>query len=248
MRKPVRIFLFTIFGMLCFLLIVLFLLNNYYLFLEKKQNLQMNKQKLINSEISSSPLQKKSGSGEETLNLIPVPQKVVFTGGSYTLPDKISFSVSDSLSDKADQFLKMVFPEKFISASGGSNLIFIHNEKLSGQEYNLKILPGKVSIEYSQPGGMWYALVSLKVLNRNYWTGCIGWDWIGMKDPISGELSDLIDNLNGKKSINSMPGNWLNLDMHIIVFAPLNACSKSEKNKSATKFRQNMTEPAEIFP
>jgi len=168
MRKPVRIFLFTIFGMLCFLLIVLFLLNNYYLFLEKKQNLQMNKQKLINSEISSSPLQKKSGSGEETLNLIPVPQKVVFTGGSYTLPDKISFSVSDSLSDKADQFLKMVFPEKFISASGGSNLIFIHNEKLSGQEYNLKILPGKVSIEYSQPEGMWYALVSLKVLNRNY--------------------------------------------------------------------------------
>jgi hexosaminidase len=168
MKKPVKIFSYVFTGMLCLFLIIILILNGYYHVLENRQLKRMSMRKSVTSEKRFATSMEKGGVAEGTLNLIPVPKKVVFAGGSYTMPDKIVFSVSDSLAGKAGQFLKILHPETMISPSGEHNLVFTHNGTLPVQGYKLSIFPGRITIEYSHPEGMWYALVTLKVLKTNY--------------------------------------------------------------------------------
>jgi hexosaminidase len=150
------------------LLISILLLNGYYRVLEKRQLKRMNVNKPEPLENTITTSQKKGGVAEGTLNLIPVPKSVMFTGGSYKVPDKIVFSAPDSLAGEAGQFLRILLPESMFSTSGERNLTFTYNGTLPVQGYILKIHPGRVTIEYSHPQGMWYALVTLKVLKTNY--------------------------------------------------------------------------------
>jgi len=161
-------FLYLFLAIFGLILIIVILLNVYYSVLENKQARQMNGLKEATGDHAITVPSATTVREEGTLNLIPVPKKVKFTGGSYILPWKIIFSVADSLKDVAGKYLKIIPSEEQIYTSGGGNMVFIHNESLPVQGYILKIIPGRVTIEYSKRQGLWYALVSLKVMNLNY--------------------------------------------------------------------------------
>src|SRR5512133_498737 len=53
-------------------------------------------------------------------------------------------------------------------ASQGGNIQFKYIKGLPVQGYNLDIKAGRIIVEYSSSQGLYYAMVSLKILNRNY--------------------------------------------------------------------------------
>ena len=53
------------------------------------------------------------------------------------------------------------------SVSGG-NVQFRYNKDLPVQGYTLDIMPGKINIGFSSLQGLYYAVISLKVLKQNY--------------------------------------------------------------------------------
>lgn len=109
-----------------------------------------------------------NNSGSENLNLIPLPAKVVFTGGSLTMQDKITFSCPEDATKDAASFLVRNLSRECKSVSSGALISFKRNNALPAQGYTLDIRQGTVNIGFSSPEGMWYAIVSLKVLEHNY--------------------------------------------------------------------------------
>lgn len=107
-------------------------------------------------------------SGSENLNLIPLPAKVVFTGGSFTMRDQITFSCPEDATEDAAAFLARNLSRECKSVRSGALISFNRNNALPAQGYTLDIRQGAVNIGFSSPEGMWYAIVSLKVLDHNY--------------------------------------------------------------------------------
>jgi hexosaminidase len=168
MKKLFRILLYLFSAIFVLLLAIIILLNIYYGVLERRLVKQENKRRVVSAEMAVSA-QPAITSGEEVnLNLIPVPKKVKFTEGSFRLPSRITFSVEDSLKVDAAAYLKLILSSTTVYSAGGSNILFTRNKNLPVQGYILNIAPNRVSIEYSNRQGLWYALVSLKVLNTNY--------------------------------------------------------------------------------
>jgi hexosaminidase len=168
MKKLFRIFLFffsAIFGLLVLIIIVL---NVYYGILDRRFTRLENERKknpvsIVISPKTISPVQSKS-----ILNLIPVPRKVSYKEGKYSIPAGINFSVEDSLKVEAVKYLKIILSKEANYKASGANFVFRFNNTLPGQGYILDIGNNKVNIEYGSRQGLWYALVSLKILNKNY--------------------------------------------------------------------------------
>jgi N-acetyl-beta-hexosaminidase len=104
----------------------------------------------------------------EILNLLPVPQKVKFTSGYFVFPSTIVYSTPDSLKEEVEVLLKMLPDAKTRFSGIGDNFQFKYSKRLPVQGYNMDIKADKVVIEYSDKQGLYYALVSLKVLAKNY--------------------------------------------------------------------------------
>jgi len=104
----------------------------------------------------------------KVLNLIPVPQKVEFTEGNFIFPSTFVYSVADTLKSETADFLKLLPNTKSRYSLTEANLQFRYKNRLADQGYSMSIKPGKIIIEYSALLGLYYALVSLKVLNQNY--------------------------------------------------------------------------------
>jgi hexosaminidase len=168
MKKLLKmiLYLFTgLFGLIAALVIFLFI---YYSILEKRQiktdkELSSRAQNITIPDNSS--LSKTNG---QILNLLPVPKKVKFTGGDFIFHESFSFSVPDSLKDKTEELLSMIPDIKAVYAKSGGTLQIHYNKDLPVQGYILDIKPGKINIEFSNQQGLYYAIISLKVLRQNY--------------------------------------------------------------------------------
>ena len=163
--KMILYFFCSIFGLILCLIVSLYA---YYSVLEKNQ-VDQNKTLDIRSKnliVHTDSISKNSK--EIVLNLIPVPQKVRFTGGISDFPSSMIYSVIDSLKNDVDEYLKSMLGVKTRFSTDEGNIVFRFNAKMPVQGYMLDIRTGKMTIEYSNRQGLYYALVSLKVLKQNY--------------------------------------------------------------------------------
>jgi hypothetical protein len=145
-------------------------LDIYYSVLQKKQE-KTDQQLVARAKIIPAakdiPAASSSVAGE-LLKLIPVPQKVRFTGGEYKFRKSLVYSVTDSLKKKTGDFLDMIPGMTSSFSSSGDNIQFILNKEVPVQGYIMDIKPGKIVIQYSNEQGLYYSIVSLKVLKQNY--------------------------------------------------------------------------------
>ncbi|MGC1392621.1 MAG: glycoside hydrolase family 20 zincin-like fold domain-containing protein, partial [Bacteroidales bacterium] len=163
--KFIRYFFYIVLG---FLVCVIVFLYASYNVLEKKQVI-LDKQldaRLKTTTISADYVKEPARS--EILNLLPVPKKVKLTGGYFVFPSAIVYSAPDSLKAEVEVLLKMIPDAKTRFSGIGDNFQFKYLKTLPVQGYIMDIIPGKVTINYSSNQGLYYALVSLKVLKQNY--------------------------------------------------------------------------------
>jgi hexosaminidase len=168
MRKLFKIIRYFFYCVLGFLLCLIAFLYASYNVLDKKQE-RLDKQldaRLKAVAISADSVKKQLRG--EILNLLPVPHKIKFTGGYYSIPSQIVFSAPDSLKREAEVLIKMIPDAKVSYAGIGDNFQLKYSKTLPVQGYNMDIRTDKIIIEYSNRQGLYYALVSLKVLAKNY--------------------------------------------------------------------------------
>ena len=168
MKKLFTLMLYFFYTMLGLLLVLIVFLYVYYSVLEKKQtsiSKELENRALINVMPANSATDTLNG---RSLNLVPVPKSVRFTKGNYALPDEFIFSVSDSLKNEVSEYLKMLTGIQTRYSAAGGNIQFYYDNKLPVQGYTLDIEPGKIRVDYSNKHGLYYSLVTLKVLNVNY--------------------------------------------------------------------------------
>jgi len=172
MKKVFKKTLYFFLVLLGLILCLIISLYTYYSILQKKQAFQEKeletRQKVITNVFDSV----KNYQHCESLNLLPVPQKVKLVTGHFVFPETFVYSVSDSLKSEAADFLKMLPETKTRYSGSGENILFRYNKELPVQGYRMDIKPAKIIIEYSNRQGLYYAIVSLKVLKQNY-TGII---------------------------------------------------------------------------
>jgi hexosaminidase len=168
MKKIFKVFLWFFIVILGLLLSLVIFLNIYYSILEKRMNKVENSLE-VRSEIIPNPIGTTSDPSQQSvLNLIPVPKKIQLTGGYFVFPPLLAFSVADSMKSDVEGFFKM-FPDiKTRYSDGGGAVQCKYVKALPAQGYNLDINTDRIIIEYSNIQGLYYAMVSLKVLNRNY--------------------------------------------------------------------------------
>jgi len=163
--KMILYFFLAILGLIVGLVIFLYV---YYAVLEKRQN-QTDREmetRLKNIPIPEFPVNQVNQG--DILNLIPVPQKVRFTGGNFVFQQSLVYLVADSLKNEVADYLKMI-PETKVSFSlTGENIQFKYKKELADQGYTLDIRPGKIIVEFSNRQGLYYSVVTLKVLKQNY--------------------------------------------------------------------------------
>jgi hypothetical protein len=153
MKKVFKIIIYFFCSVLGLVISVIILLFVYYSILEKKQ-IKLAKE-LENRSIITQ-ISETSGSNHlksPILNLIPVPKKVEFIGGTYSFPANIIFSGTDSLKNETGNYLQMIPGVKIRNSSMGENIHFSFNKTLPVQGYILNIKPGKITIEYSSRQG-----------------------------------------------------------------------------------------------
>ena len=168
MRKLFKIIRYFFYIVLVFLLCLIVFLYASYNVLEKKQ-VKLDKQldaRLKAITISADSV--KTPARGEILNLLPVPQKVKLTAGYFVFPLTIVYSAPDSLKGEIEVLLKMFSDTKTRFSGIGDNFQFKYSKSLPVQGYSMDIKSEKVVIEYSNKQGLYYALVSLKVLAKNY--------------------------------------------------------------------------------
>jgi len=101
------------------------------------------------------------------INLIPYPRHVELIPGLFKFPADIKFhaptDIHASVLGMIDQFF-----DTYSSYDNSGNMRFIHNPDLNKEAYFLKLQTNKVEIQYSDISGAYYALLTLKQLNKCY--------------------------------------------------------------------------------
>jgi hexosaminidase len=166
MKKFFKIILWFFCTVLILLLCLIIFLFSYYSVLSKKQNIQ--EKKLVAREVIIPSDSILIHSGKPVLNLIPVPQKVLFTGGNFVFPSSLVYSVSDTLMYPVEGYLKMIPGIRTNYARTGGNITFRFRSDLPVQGYTMNIRRNNITVEYSNRQGLYYSLISLKVLKKNY--------------------------------------------------------------------------------
>ncbi len=168
MKKIVKMILYCFYAILGLLVSLIVFLYVFYAVLEKKQIKQENALE-ARSKDSIIPVDFPTViSGKPLLNLVPVPQKMKLTGGNCIFPSTLVYSVTDSLQKPVRNYLKMIPGIKTNYSQKGGNILFKYNHERPTQGYTLEIRPKMITIEYSGRQGLYYAIVSLKVLKQNY--------------------------------------------------------------------------------
>jgi hexosaminidase len=168
MKKFFKIMLYLFCTILGLVVALIIFLQVYYTILEKRQAKVDSEIKSRSAKIPDVASTFTSGIRGDVLNLIPVPKKVKITNGVCELPSTLTFSVSDSIRERVNGFLKMLPGQDYKFAKSGGDIQFIFQKELSTQAYTLYIRPGKIDVHYSHLQGLYYAVITLKVLNHNY--------------------------------------------------------------------------------
>jgi len=166
MKKIFKGILFFFLGLLGLIVALLIFLNIWYSVLEKRFDREKSKiEKVSVTPPVTAPHD--ADKDKEVLNLIPVPKKAIFSPGHFTLTSTIRYSVADSLKTKVADILK-ILPGAATEFSQSGNFQFIYNKDITTQGYYLDIKSKRITVSYSDLPGLYYAIVSLKVLNQNY--------------------------------------------------------------------------------
>jgi len=163
--KIIKLFLISIISLIFSLVIFLFA---YYSILEKRLNRIEERIPTASAKIAIKSNTLSKTEMKSQLNLIPVPQKVEFTGGNFVFPETLHYEIIDSLKESTFEFLKMIPGVVAKTGQNVENITFKFNGNLPTQGYLLDIRQNKISIEYSTKQGLYYSIVSLKVLKKNY--------------------------------------------------------------------------------
>jgi len=107
-------------------------------------------------------------SSDSCLNLIPVPGNVKLEAGNYTFPTRIVFAIDDSLKSFVSDYLSNIPGISTSFSKNGGSIVFRYKADLPVQGYNLSVNHDKIIVEYSSRQGLYYSLVTLKVLRENY--------------------------------------------------------------------------------
>jgi hypothetical protein len=168
MKKVFKIFLWFFITILSLILCLVIFLYVYYSVLEKKQT-RLEKQLELKSKVITVPPDSIINCSQSVgLNLVPVPQKVQFKNGHFVFPSTIFYSVADTLKVKVVDLLKPLSETSVKYSEKGAIFQFRFRNALPVQGYTLDISPYKMVIEYSNIQGLYYAIVSVKVLKNNY--------------------------------------------------------------------------------
>ncbi len=168
MKKTIRWIWYALLGLLGLLLLVVVFLFVYYQVLAGEKHKQ---DKVIAARTENVTIPADSTGGAlsgATLNIIPVPQEVKFTGGVCRFPAAWVYTITDSLRQVVDEYLKIIPGIAGRYSTTGANISFRYRGDLPVQGYTLNVRPGNITAEYSNRQGLYYALVSLKVLKQNY--------------------------------------------------------------------------------
>jgi len=163
--KLILYFFLAILGLIVGLVIFLYI---YYSVLEKRQiqtdkEMEARSKNIIIPEVTVNRVDQ-----GDILNLIPVPQKVRFTEGHFVFPQSLVYSIADSLKNEAEDYLKMIPATKISFSVTGENIQFRYKKGLADQGYTLDIRPGRIVVEFSNKQGLYYSVVTLKILKQNY--------------------------------------------------------------------------------
>jgi len=167
MKKLFKVILYFFLGLLGLIIALLIFLDVYYSVLEKRYNRKNDK---IEARSVIPPVTANTAANNDNavlLNLIPVPKKAALSAGHFFLWKSLRFSVIDSLKTSVADYLKMI-PGVKPEFSKLGNIQFRYNSELPRQGYYLDIKTDRITVTYSDLQGLYYAIVSLKVLNRNY--------------------------------------------------------------------------------
>lgn len=168
MKKVFKMILYSFYAILGLILCLIIFLYTYYSVLEKRQIKLENELETRSKDVIIPPDSVTRIAEKPVLNLIPVPQKVQFTGGNCVFPSSLVFTIDNSLQKLVADYLKMIPGIKTSYSQIGGNILFRYNHELPPQGYTLDIRQEKITVEYSSQQGLYYSLVSLKVLKQNY--------------------------------------------------------------------------------
>jgi len=168
MKKLFRALLYLFSGIIGIVVILIIFLFIYYMFLEKEQR-QLSKvleERSLVTKIEESPIS--HSRRNNLLNLIPLPEAYRFTGGHFSFPETITYNVADSIRIDVAEYLRNIPGVKPEYSGPDARLQFRYNAFLAEQGYILDVKPESVTVEYSSQQGLYYSVVSLKVLKQNY--------------------------------------------------------------------------------
>ena len=92
--------------------------------------------------------------------LIPVPQQMEFTSGTYSLPETIHFSSSEGKRDVISGILERQSGLS-VTRTGPVSVRFAANYNLPDQGYSLMVSNNGIDIEYADDAGLFYSMVTL---------------------------------------------------------------------------------------
>jgi len=168
MKKVLKVTLYSFFILAGLLISLLVFLNIYYNVMEKKQNAEENAIIEKSKGILLSSISYPKSFETKALNLIPVPQKVKFNGGTFRFPVNLVYSVTDSLQKPVEGYLSSITGLNASFSRTGGILFFRYNRALPEQGYTIDISQRNIIVEYSSQQGLYYATITLKVLKQNY--------------------------------------------------------------------------------
>jgi hexosaminidase len=168
MKKITKILRITGYSLIVFVVLIVLSLLIIYSILDSRKDKEI---KELSSRTSSElvPAETKTlTSSDSCLNLIPVPRNVRLEMGTYSLPSRIVYSIADSLRSFVSGYFSDISGVNASFSKYGGNIVFMHKADLPVQGYRLSVNPDNIIIEYSSRQGLYYSLVTLKVLRENY--------------------------------------------------------------------------------
>lgn len=153
-------------SLILFMLVLTFLLVFYVL--QNRRLLQKDRQLLANTSTRLIHSDTADISARLPLKLLPVPQKILIMEGFYQVPENPVYTANDSLTDEIDAILSVLPEIKATYSKRHGDIVIGYNKELKPEGYRMEILPGRIFIEFSDKRGLYYAFVSLKVLNHNH--------------------------------------------------------------------------------
>ena len=149
------------------ILIVMFLYVTYGVLSHKIDRDNREAEQRGKKEIIS-PSQGPSETQVPVINLLPVPQSVIITAGECILPGRLTYSVETEYREIVNMVLTEMGSASPIPVAGRGFLMCMADPSIPSQGYRLELKPQNATLTYNDEEGLYYGLVTIKVLKQNY--------------------------------------------------------------------------------